>query len=137
MLEVDHCVIIILQNMALDVLFETVQMQDLQIHLHVRHISQSGENTQNIEPVTLSLECAECWEGLEKINLGIHVEGDQTHNVMMIIMKILQSCSILLCGNHLQTMWCCSCLDKICKIRVNNQYIKVVRICLQDGGITS
>jgi hypothetical protein len=86
-LEVAHCVIYIIWNLGLSVLYVTVQITELEIPLHAKYIRQNGRNTQNIELVKLDQEFVECYKGLEKLNLGIHREEDQTHSVMMMIMK--------------------------------------------------
>ena len=66
MLEVDHCIMTICIHLNLSGLFKIVQMQELEILLHVRDMSQSGKNTQSIEPATLSLEYVECYKDLKK-----------------------------------------------------------------------
>jgi len=42
---------------------------------------------QNVTFIKNNQQFIECYKDLERINLGIHKEEDQTHSVMMMIMK--------------------------------------------------
>jgi hypothetical protein len=83
-----HCVFIIYKNMGLDALFVIVEIFELIILVHVKHTRESGENIHNIVLAELNLVYAGCYNGLEKISLGIQSEEEQIHNVMMMPMRI-------------------------------------------------
>ncbi|KAF8961698.1 hypothetical protein BDZ97DRAFT_1759713 [Flammula alnicola] len=111
-------------SMDLGALFVIVQIFELTTLVHVRHTRESGENTPSIVFAKLSLECAECYSGQEKLSLGIHIEGDQIYNVMMMIVKILhQSESPTNILNFLESVYQTEesrpdyiCIDKGCKV---------------------
>ena len=84
--EVDHYVICIIYNMQLSVLCVTVQITELRIHLHVKHTSQNGINTENTALVMFNQEFVECCKGLENLKFGIHKEEDQIDGAMIIMM---------------------------------------------------
>jgi hypothetical protein len=88
MLGVDHCVIFIITNLDQSVLYVTAEITELEIPLHVKSIKQSGENSP-------SFTYEECYKG-KKLNPGTHKEEDQTHSVMMMIMKTLHQLQIIL-----------------------------------------
>jgi len=58
-LGVDHCVIYIIYNLGLSVLYMTVQMTELEIPLHAKNIKQNGKNMQNIKLIKLDQEFVE------------------------------------------------------------------------------
>jgi hypothetical protein len=74
------------------------------------------------KPIKLDQVFRECYNGMGKLNLGIHKEEDQTHSTMMMIMRNHLYLPTILVQHDftvwklLCTMWCYNGVDKICKI---------------------
>ena len=96
MLGVDLCVKSIIMNLDQNVLYMIAEITGLEIPLHVKLINQSGKNTPRIAIIKLNQKSEEYYKGLEKHNLGIHKEDNQTHRVMIIIMKNLHQLPTIL-----------------------------------------